>query len=332
MTKSGKYEFINIVKFIAVILVLNSHYDNLYPISQLATGGALGNGLFFITSGFLLANINNKFGTWYKKRLMRVYLIVYIATAAMIVVVTPIPTETLEWLKILIWPTKFWFVGALIIYYPFYYILAKNHLCKNFKSVSAILLLLYILYYLFLLDTTHWVVEAVGLDSKEGFFKLIYYFYIMLLGAWIRNKSSISHKFKLKVCMVGAIIAVIVMYALKALMDQYNFLMQFQFINQFCVAIFAFYLMLVFMKQEAIFIQWSENQNKLFEFIKFIGNMSLEIYVVQFMVIEKFSNIIFPLNFIVVTTIILILAYILKKFTGLINLKFNNKVMGRNYI
>ena len=43
-----RYELLDFLRVLAILLVLNSHLDNLYPISALATGGAAGNGLFFI--------------------------------------------------------------------------------------------------------------------------------------------------------------------------------------------------------------------------------------------------------------------------------------------
>lgn len=46
---------VDILKCIAAILITNSHMDMLYPkFSFLATGGAIGDALFFFCSGFTL--------------------------------------------------------------------------------------------------------------------------------------------------------------------------------------------------------------------------------------------------------------------------------------
>ena len=46
---------IDIVKFLAVLLIINSHADVMYPKLQiLATGGAIGDCLFLFCSGFTL--------------------------------------------------------------------------------------------------------------------------------------------------------------------------------------------------------------------------------------------------------------------------------------
>lgn len=46
---------IDIVKFLAVLLIINSHADMMYPhMKMLATGGAIGDCLFLFCSGFTL--------------------------------------------------------------------------------------------------------------------------------------------------------------------------------------------------------------------------------------------------------------------------------------
>ena len=46
---------VDIVKFFAVFLIINSHADACYPkFSALATGGAIGDSLFMFVSGFTL--------------------------------------------------------------------------------------------------------------------------------------------------------------------------------------------------------------------------------------------------------------------------------------
>ncbi len=48
---------IDLLKFLAVFIIINSHCDILYPesIRALATGGAIGDCLFLFVSGFTLA-------------------------------------------------------------------------------------------------------------------------------------------------------------------------------------------------------------------------------------------------------------------------------------
>lgn len=46
---------LDILKFFAVVLITNSHFDNQYVYAKgLATGGAIGDALFFFISGYSL--------------------------------------------------------------------------------------------------------------------------------------------------------------------------------------------------------------------------------------------------------------------------------------
>lgn len=54
------FEFVIYLKALATILITNSHFDTIYPISQLSMGGSIGNSIFFWVSGFCLSNIKSR--------------------------------------------------------------------------------------------------------------------------------------------------------------------------------------------------------------------------------------------------------------------------------
>lgn len=62
---------IDILKCFAALIITNSHMDILYPkFGALATGGAIGDALFFFCSGFtLFLGRMGRFDNWYKRRL-----------------------------------------------------------------------------------------------------------------------------------------------------------------------------------------------------------------------------------------------------------------------
>ena len=69
---------IDFLKFFAVLMITNSHMGLLYgKYEMLATGGAIGNILFFFCSGFTLFlkpfNSASEFPDWYKRRFNRIY-------------------------------------------------------------------------------------------------------------------------------------------------------------------------------------------------------------------------------------------------------------------
>ena len=68
---------------IAALIIINSHSELLYPgkLSVLATGGSIGDALFFFCSGFTLflkpMRGISYFLNWYKKRINRIYPTVF---------------------------------------------------------------------------------------------------------------------------------------------------------------------------------------------------------------------------------------------------------------
>ena len=63
------------LKVLAVFLVMNSHMQICYPkYGFLASGGAIGDALFFFASGFtLFLGRTMRFDNWYKRRINRIY-------------------------------------------------------------------------------------------------------------------------------------------------------------------------------------------------------------------------------------------------------------------
>lgn len=70
---------IDILKFFAALLITNSHMELLYgKYSAFATGGAIGDVLFFFCSGFtLFLGRMGRFDNWYKRRINRIYPTVF---------------------------------------------------------------------------------------------------------------------------------------------------------------------------------------------------------------------------------------------------------------
>lgn len=75
MNNNSRDIAVDIVKSLAVFLIINSHADVCYPrFSVLATGGAIGDSLFLFVSGFtLFLGKQVRFDNYYKRRINRIY-------------------------------------------------------------------------------------------------------------------------------------------------------------------------------------------------------------------------------------------------------------------
>ena len=181
-TDKKQLHALNALKILAIALVFNSHCTELYPASWMATGGALGNALFFILSGSLLKIEDAPFWPWIGKRVLQLYPGMLIASAINLITrASEPPTSLMECVQRYIWPTGYWFVGGLLLFNVIIYVLNRFRVFERFVAYSAAVWALYVLWYVCFVDKTVWSVE------EHGFFRLIYYFYIYSLGYCLRK-------------------------------------------------------------------------------------------------------------------------------------------------
>ena len=144
------FVFIVVLRALSAMIITNAHYTHVYPMEIFANGGLLGDVLFFSISGFCLAHINTSFGSWFKRRSIRVYTPTLIATIIFVMIgAYPVPSVW-DGLKIFIWPTNYHFVGSIILLYiPFYFICSKVELTtSNFIKTSLVLFMIQSFLYL----------------------------------------------------------------------------------------------------------------------------------------------------------------------------------------
>lgn len=208
-SKKQWYGFADVLKCVAVLLVLNSHFDSLYPIPALGTGGSLGNGLFFAVSGFCLWPVFGNFATWMWKRIKRLYMPTLLMTFLMLLTTSRGFLKLSNAFFIFVWPTMFWFVGGITVFYVLYYILKDIKSKKQFAILFSVLAGMYILGYL-LLNTSIWTVDStwrIGDDLDDfwvGSFKLIYNFAMMMMGKYVRLHITNSQCLSAKMAIFGA--------------------------------------------------------------------------------------------------------------------------------
>lgn len=163
-------------------------------------------------------------------------------------------------------------------------------------------LCLYAFVYVTMLDISRWSIEG------TGYFKWIYYFVIMLLGRRLKTNQEIS---KNDAAMWQLIVSVSLYFMFKIVLDLCPGLMPFQFISH----IISGWFMIVAFKLGFFY------ENKINKFagtkgyvvVSFISSLTFEIYLVQTFIIRRFENWAFPINFIVVTVMIGIEAFLLNR-------------------
>lgn len=312
--KNNRFLFTDILKALAALMIVNSHFDSLYPISALATGGAIGNAIFFAVSGFLLYPIKQSAGEWMKKKLLNIYIpLVPMTVISLFTVKYGVLTRT-NIFAVFVWPTVYWFAGAIILFYILYYLLSRVVSDRAFAVTFLILVIFYFAYYILLLDTSDWVVESGGLSSIEGCFKLIYYFMAMLIGKWFRVNSSRAFPHK-RLYLLQIIISFGAIYAVKFLMAGVPAFYPVQFLNQYCILWLVCSVFCLMISCEPLLREKIAGRRGINAVICFLGSHTLEMYLVQFIVIDCCAGLPFPVNALAAMLLIIGAAHLLYLYT-----------------
>lgn len=305
-------EFINYLRVIATVLITNSHYANIWPISAMASGGLLGNIIFFAASGFCLYKIKDNFGKWFLKRFLRIYPVMILFTLLMWLV-GPYSQYDTTWL--FLFPTHYvfivWIMACYVVYYFVAYFQNKYPNKKIMEFTLLGVLVAYIAVYAIFIDKSAYVI-----DQVEQPFILFLYFTSMLLGALLRKYKEKFARLKWYT-VVLAVLSVGIYFASKFVFDRYSNLAFLQIINQFIILLALFFIFTTFMGLET---KLQKLNGKWKSVVKFIAGLTLHIYIVQYVIIGWFYHLVFPLNFFVVTALILVMAtalYFVEKYVKL---------------
>ena len=179
---------IEMLKFFALILVANSHMGLLYgKYASFATGGSIGDSLFFFCSGFTLFKGRfDRFDNWYKRRIGRIYPSVF-AWA----LVSSVFFNGHSDMKTICLHGGGWFVTCIMIFYVILYIMRK-YLMKNKITPFAVYSLILVVWYLFEDHAT------LRMYSSGIHFAWSVYFMFMLLGAYVGGQEISLPNWKTK--------------------------------------------------------------------------------------------------------------------------------------
>lgn len=332
MKKEINYS-ICLLKVLAMFLIINSHSDALFPskLSFFATGGAIGNGLFFLISGYLFRIKGNLFAQIIN-RIKRLYVPTYIITL-LLIILGKIPEERLRVIHLFIWPTEYWFVSSLLVFSIILIISGKSDLYRNrlkFGLFTLLLLLFNIIVYIFFVTGKEtWIVEDFRLPGEIPF-KIIYCFFSFSLGYYLKN-ISLSNNYSTKKKVVNLIVSLLFFAGFKALLKKAVIPMQLQIISQL-VTVYVVYWVFVCVMDSEMINAWLTKRKKLSGVLYKASTLTLEAYLLQFVIIDIVSQrkMLFPLNYVVSTILIILFAiafHVLLEvlFHALDRLSFNNR-------
>jgi len=271
--------------------------------------GLLGDVIFFAVSGFCLYNINGNFMQWYSKRIKRIYPTVWIIT--IIYLLLGFYTfEDMNILQYMIYPTYYHFIASIIVLYLLYYAIIKSKkLSTRLPHIIGITCIIQLLIYVLLYDKTYYHIDTV----REPMIRFLF-FEAMLMGAYFRqNKEKFLNKNKVSNWIItGSLLCAY--FASKLIFTKFDSLSYMQILNQYILIATLFFILKSFAGIDG-------KLEKLPKYVKgiisFISQITLEIYLVQYVIIPRLAHIVFPLNWLIITAIIIVSAFLLHKISTL---------------
>lgn len=307
---------LNGLKVLAILLVFNSHCGKLYPVSVMATGGALGNALFFILSGYFLKVDDKKISRWIIKKIMRLYPAMLIVSVGYALIFQYFPENIQAIVARFIWPTGYWFIGGLLLFNIIIYFFEKYNMFKNFTLYSIILWIIYFVCYILFVNKEIWSVE------ENGFFRLIYYFYIFSVGYCLKTER-IHAKISTRLALVSAVICFLGQIGWKFIMIKIQPLMVTQFLCQILGVLFAVSMLIYTLNIEK---KYCKLPKQLINIVDLCSRYSLEIYLTQRTAQRIALGANFPINIFIAVVITIIYSLALKRITKILvnrNIKFD---------
>ena len=289
---------IDILKFFAALLITNSHMELLYgKYSMLATGGAIGDVLFFFCSGFtLFLGRMGRFDNWYKRRINRIYPTVF----AWAILGAFIFSQHYG-MDYTIIHGGGWFVTCIMIYYVILYII-QRFMLNQLRLVFIITSIITIVWYLMIDRPENYNMYG------ATYFKWCHYFLFMLLGAMM-GVSKNELKYNWGYDLMKLIGSIIIYYVILFSGRLYPICSELQIVSLIPLLYIVYYSYKVCNSE---MMKRLYNNRILGWCIKFIGGLCLEIYLVQYTLFTDKMNSIFPLNIIIMFVIIIFVAYILR--------------------
>lgn len=292
VTEKNRDTAIDVLKFLAVFLVMNSHMGLCYPKCQfLATGGAIGDALFFFASGFtLFLGRSMRFDEWYKRRICRIYPSI-IAAAIVACVIWGIQDNIGD---VLI-GKRYWFIGCILVYYVFLYPLKfiKSDKVLNWIFTGTLLILLMTYFVIWKGDVSPY---------HQGTYRYLFFFIFMLLGA-IMGKHSNNFIFKW-----WHLLLFTISIALWFLMVYIGTGISLS-ISVFCLLSLTYCLYCILKARVFSRIAKTHVGGGI---LLTISKLCLEVYLMQKFVFTDSLNYLFPFNVPIIMIAVIIVAYIVK--------------------
>ncbi len=311
---------VDILKCLAALLITNSHMSMMYgKYSFLATGGGIGDVLFFFCSGFTLflkpLGGGSNFPNWYKRRINRIYPSIF-AVAILACIFFDFHADIVD----IILTRKYWFISCIMLYYIAIFFIGVY--CKD--KIHLIALLVFIgsaAWFYMMYQEPKFTLYGNRYAGGVNYVRWLLFFNFMLLGAKMGALSKDEIKCNPKMDLVWLLCSVTLFYIIFIGSMRIKSIALVQFLSVFPLLSSVYYFYKVGLSDWARKIY----QNKYgYFFIRFVGGLCLEIYMIQYFLFTDKMNHLFPLNILIMFVMIILAAYLTRCLARLISQTFKD--------
>lgn len=296
---------IDFLMFIAILLVVNSHIEEMYVngLKCLSTGGVIGDALFFFCSGYkLFISRCDRFDEWYRRRVARIYptvLVWDIIAGALLNLPFSVQNLFDGWV-----PAGYWFIKCIMFHYVLLYVV-RRYLLDYLSEVMA---------FAWIVVLTWWCVEyspsfamaMLGASKFEWGYMFIY----MLLGGVMALKSPDSH-YTVRKATACLALSCIGHYGCLYMTTRYSQCYPIRIM--FLLPLTGIILSLHHLSRTTKIIGLMNSSFG--TVIAFLGGLCLEVYITSPFLETDSYNRFFPLNVIVFFVCVFMVAYVIRIIT-----------------
>lgn len=333
----GKILSIAILRCLATALITNTHFNNVWPSESLAVGGLLGDVLFFMISGYCLVDSKSKnFFNWYVKRILRIYPAIILMTGFNIAI-GYFSMAGKSVFSVFVYPTLYVFVGAImLLYIPFYFyrkLITPNAFSNESISAGAeskisrekfsliglvAVFACYMLAYVFIVDKSEYWMNAVTHPIT-----LFLYFTAMVSGATLKRidflKKTNNIWFWVLLCVLVAVVYAFLLTYVRNHAWTYNY----QIVVNIVLLVAAVLIFkAIFQFEEGfkrILYPNGNTNSRQSKCVWKLSELTLDIYVVQRVIIDHLQGIVFPVNMLLIIPAVITAALVVNYISGLIS-------------
>ncbi len=191
----------------------------------------------------------------------------------------------------------------MVLYVFCAYFLKLSQFGISGKDLLLFFIIFNLVIYLLFFDKSYYHILKYGEPVT-----ILFFMQCMLIGAWERERIEAKHRFiSIRMSLPGSFLLPVIFALWKICMNRYSFCSSYQIFAQYVLLLWLFSVFELFQRWE----NKLPDRALILRPVSQVADITLEIYLIQFPIISYFASYVrFPMNVILCTIFIVIVAYL----------------------